>query len=69
MNSFNLHFTEFWVALLCIALAAVVLTLAGGIMLAWKERPIERDPVQDEKVHQRLSQITQTSAAQPKKSA
>lgn len=69
MNSFNVHFTELWIVLLCLALAAVVLTLGAGIMLAWKQRPIERDPVQDEKVHKRLSQIAQASSAQPKKSA
>ena len=65
MNSF----TGLWIALLCVALAAVALTLGAGIMLAWKQRPIERDPVQEEKVHKRLSQITQASAAQPKRSA
>lgn len=65
----NSHFTELWVVLLCIALAAVALTLGAGIMLAWKQRPIERDPVQEEKVHNRLAQITRAAAAQPKKSA
>ena len=65
----NSHFTELWVVLLCIALAVVALTLGAGIMLAWKQRPIEKDPVQEEKVHKRLSQITATAAAQPKKSA
>ena len=65
----NSHFTELWVFLLCIALAAVALTLGAGIMLAWKQRPIERDPVQEEKVHNRLAQITGAAAAQPKKSA
>jgi hypothetical protein len=65
----NSHFTDLWVALLCVALAAVALTLGAGVMLAWKQRPIERDPVQDEKIHKRLSQITQSSTAQPKKSA
>lgn len=69
MSSLSLHFTELWFALLCIALAVVALTLGAGIMFAWRERPIERDPVQDEKIHNRLSQLTQPSTVQPKKSA
>jgi len=59
---------EIWVVLLGIGITLVLSTAVAGAFIAWRDRPMKRDEIQENKLHQRLMEITNSSAAPQRKS-
>ena len=61
--------SQFWLALMCVAL---VLAITGGLSVlyfAWKKRGIDHEPLPHCNLEERLTQIANNSMVEAKRSA
>ena len=64
----SLSIGQIWVVLLGVAIMIAALTAIVAIVVAWRDRPIKKDEAVQYKLQQRLQQITEHAAVQPRKS-
>ena len=53
-----IHDASFWTVLLCVAVSVAIVTSTAVAFLLWRRQPAKKDELQNQKIHERLTQLT-----------